>query len=79
MTEVLEIAPGTILSNLVAAGEIAQRAKVTHQAVSQWRTRYPDFPTPVRDLACGRIYWWPHVETWLIETNRLEQQPEGTQ
>lgn len=71
--QMVELRPGQTLPELVGSKEISVRAKVTRRAVSLWAQRHPDFPTPVAPLACGPVYWWPHVETWLRATNRLRK------
>ena len=37
----------------VGINEIADMAKVTRQAVANWRSRMSDFPRPVVELASG--------------------------
>jgi hypothetical protein len=52
-------------SNIVDMAEIARRAGTTPGTVRSWRTRHPDFPPPITDLAIGPIWLWPAVEVWL--------------
>ena len=67
----MKVEPGTELP-LVGLAEIAHRSgRRKASAVANWRDRYPDFPAPVSELACGPIFWWPHVEVWLRSTERL--------
>ena len=55
---------------LVGMMEIAMRAGVQRPVVSMWRTRHPDFPTPVAELSAGNVFWWPEVRDWLIKSGR---------
>ncbi len=55
---------------LVGLIEIAMRAGVRRPVASVWRTRHPDFPQPVADLAVGPVFWWPAVQAWLQQTGR---------
>lgn len=55
---------------LVGLIEIAQRAGVQRPVVSTWRTRYADFPAPVKELHVGPVFWWPQVRAWLEATGR---------
>ncbi|QXV61539.1 N-6 DNA methylase [Amycolatopsis sp. TNS106] len=52
-------------SSLVTAAEIAQLAKVTRAAVSNWRKRYPDFPQPSSGTGGRVLYARPEVDAWL--------------
>ena len=55
---------------LVGLIEIAQKAGVKRNTVTSWRDRHDDFPEPVKELAVGPIFWWPHVRDWLVHTGR---------
>ena len=57
--------------DLAGLSEIALRSGVRNTAVVNWMDRYVDFPATVADLKCGPIFWWPHVEEWLLDTDRL--------
>jgi chromosome partitioning protein len=50
---------------LVGINEIANMAKVTRQAVANWRARLPGFPKPIVDLASGPVFRRSHVRAWL--------------
>jgi hypothetical protein len=50
---------------LVGIHEVAAMAGVTSSAVSNWIARYTDFPEPVAELHCGRIYTRAEVQRWL--------------
>ena len=50
---------------LVGVHEIAEMANVRSSAVSNWRVRHADFPTPLVELASGPIFIRTDVERWL--------------
>jgi chromosome partitioning protein len=52
-------------NDLVGINEIADMAKVSRQAVANWRVRMADFPKPIVDLASGPVFRRSHVRTWL--------------
>ncbi|WP_170978664.1 Z1 domain-containing protein [Afipia massiliensis] len=56
--------------DLVGINEIASMAGVTSQAVANWRTRAPDFPLPMSELASGPIFRREQVRDWLKRNNR---------
>jgi chromosome partitioning protein len=49
----------------VGVAEIAQLAKVGVSAVSNWRSRYSDFPKPVQELNSGPVFSRLQIEAWL--------------
>lgn len=49
----------------VSPAEIARLAGVTRAAVSNWRKRYADFPTPIGGGARNALFALPEVRTWL--------------
>ena len=58
-------------SDLVGAPEIAERLGLARpQVVHNWRYRHEDFPTPLVELRQGNVWYWPDVESWLVETGR---------
>lgn len=59
--------------DLVSYIEIAYEAGVSRQAVTNWRTRHPDFPVPVAELKIGPVWLWADIREWLIKTGRLEK------
>ena len=72
---------GPDLLDLVAAGDVAQRAGVTVSAVRKWRARYSDFPAPLAVVGAGRraprgeaagtpVWAWAQVARWLETTGR---------
>ncbi|MGH9677158.1 MAG: helix-turn-helix transcriptional regulator, partial [Candidatus Acidiferrum sp.] len=52
-------------NNLLGIAEIADLAKVSKQAVSNWRSRYSHFPQPVQNLQSGPVWDREKVETWI--------------
>ncbi len=52
-------------NNLLGVAEIADLAKVSKQAVSNWRSRYSHFPQPVQNLQSGPVWDRERVETWI--------------
>ncbi|MGM9468463.1 N-6 DNA methylase [Streptomyces murinus] len=54
----------------VAAAEIARIAGVGPAAVSNWRRRYADFPTPVGGTAASPQFSLSEVVNWLEERGR---------
>lgn len=51
--------------DLVGINEIAEFAKVSRQAVANWRVRFPDFPKPIADLRAGPVFRATQVRAWL--------------
>src|SRR5579859_2668948 len=51
--------------DLVGINEIADIAKVSRQAVANWRVRFADFPKPVADLKAGPVFRVTQVRAWL--------------
>jgi chromosome partitioning protein len=51
--------------DLVGINEIAELAKVSRQAVANWRSRLADFPRPLVDLASGPVFQRSQVRAWL--------------
>lgn len=63
---------------IVGINEIADMAKVSRQAVVNWRARATDFPQPLRELASGPVFRQAQVRAWLIRNNRkLDQLQAG--
>lgn len=52
---------------LVGISEIAEETGNNHNTVANWPKRYADFPEPIAELRCGRIYLWSEIETWLAD------------
>ena len=51
---------------LIGIKEIADLAKVSKQAVANWRSRLSDFPRPISELASGPIFRRSQVIAWLV-------------
>jgi chromosome partitioning protein len=51
--------------DFVGINEIAEIAKVSRQAVANWRSRFSDFPKPVADLRAGPVFRATQVRAWL--------------
>ena len=51
--------------DLVGINEIAELAKVSRQAVANWRARFPDFPKPVAELRAGPVFRARQIQSWL--------------
>jgi chromosome partitioning protein len=51
--------------DLVGINEIAEMARVSPQAVANWRSRTSDFPKPIVDLASGPVFRRSQVRVWL--------------
>lgn len=56
--------------DLVGINEIATIASVSPQAVANWRTRSPDFPQPLKELASGPVFRRSQIRAWLKRNNR---------
>lgn len=56
--------------DLVGVTEIAVMLKVSTQRVSQLSAT-PGFPSPVAELAAGRVWRRTDVEQWARESGRL--------
>jgi chromosome partitioning protein len=50
---------------MVGLAEVAEMAGVSPAAVSNWRTRFPDFPEPVETLRAGPVFDRHQVRRWL--------------
>ena len=59
--------------DLVRVNEIAAMAKVSPQAVANWRVRLTDFPEPIRELASGPIFRRSQIRSWLKRHKRKRQ------
>jgi chromosome partitioning protein len=59
-------------NNLLGIAEIADFAKVSKQAVSNWRMRYDHFPRPMQNLQSGPVWEREKIETWVKSFNGEE-------
>ncbi|WP_067801152.1 N-6 DNA methylase [Nocardia beijingensis] len=57
----------------ITAAAIARLAGVGRAAVSNWRKRYPDFPSPVGGNAASPLFSRRQVLDWLIQTGKADQ------
>lgn len=57
--------------DLVGINEIAELAKVSRQAVANWRVRWSDFPKPISILASGPVFNRPQMITWMSGRRNL--------
>lgn len=55
---------------LVGINEIAAMAGVSSQAVTNWRSRSSDFPSPLSTLASGPVFRKSQIRAWLKRNNR---------
>ncbi len=51
--------------DLLGIKEIAEIAKVSRQAVANWRARFADFPKPVIELRAGPVFRARQIQGWL--------------
>ena len=54
-----------IEDDLLGINEIAELARVSKQAVANWRTRFPDFPKPIVELRAGPVFRARQIQNWL--------------
>ncbi|MFD6281395.1 N-6 DNA methylase [Streptomyces sp. NPDC060209] len=59
--------------SLVTAAEIARQAGVTRAAVSNWRRRYDDFPTPTTDSTSSPLFALSDVRAWLAKQHKGQE------
>ena len=63
---------------LLGLYEIAEMAGVNPSAVSNWRRRFSDFPTPVVELKSGPVFQENQVRLWLRKRQGDDLQNQGT-
>ncbi|MFG3710835.1 hypothetical protein [Micromonospora sp. NPDC047730] len=67
------------LEDLAALGDLASEFGVGNATVSNWTTRYPDFPRPLLELSTGPVYsrWqvrqWHDGRTWKASRNHQQR------
>jgi type I restriction-modification system DNA methylase subunit len=69
---------GLFSSQRVSVGQIADLAAVRPSAVSNWRSRYKDFPLPVESAPSGDLFDLGQVMAWLRGKGKDFQTPEAT-
>jgi type I restriction-modification system DNA methylase subunit len=52
---------------LVSLADVAEMARVSRPAVSNWRRRYPDFPHPVTETGATSLFRLGDLMTWMAE------------
>ncbi|MFJ2033738.1 N-6 DNA methylase [Streptosporangium sp. NPDC087985] len=62
-------------SATVAAADIARLAGVGRAAVSNWRRRFDDFPSPVGGTSSSPLFSLSDVEDWLRRQGKLAEVP----
>ncbi|MCT9934560.1 SAM-dependent methyltransferase [Planotetraspora sp. A-T 1434] len=62
-------------SATVAAADIARLAGVGRAAVSNWRRRFDDFPSPVAGTSSSPLFSLAAVEEWLRRQGKLAEVP----
>jgi hypothetical protein len=65
--------PAPEATPLVTGAEIARLAGVTRAAVSNWRRRYDDFPTPVGGGANSPLFDLAEVQAWLDKQRKGQE------
>jgi hypothetical protein len=65
--EAMDIGAAT---SLMGAGDIAQLAEVTVDAVHQWAKRHPEFRALAHETSAGLIWHRADVVAWLQRTGR---------
>jgi Z1 domain len=63
--------------DLVGINEIAVMAGVSSQAVTNWRARSADFPSPLSELASGPVFRKSQIRAWLKRNNRKLSEMKG--
>lgn len=51
--------------DLVGINEIAEMARVSKQAVANWRVRFQEFPAPIAELKSGPVFRRSQIRAWL--------------
>ena len=50
---------------LLSLADIASLAGVSRPAVSNWRRRYSDFPTPIQETSAAALFRPTEVQQWM--------------
>ena len=59
------------MGEIIGVYEIANMAKVTPAAVTNWAKRHNDFPTPVTAIQAGKFYDGDQVAAWLRKKGKI--------
>ncbi|MFI1518610.1 N-6 DNA methylase [Kitasatospora cineracea] len=62
-----------VVPPMVTAADIARLAGVTRAAVSNWRRRHADFPTPAAGTATSPLFSLTEVQQWLDEQGKGQE------
>ena len=60
---------------LITLADVAELAGVSRPAVSNWRKRFPDFPSPAAGTAGSPLYQLQEVEDWLRSRDKWVGRP----
>lgn len=66
-------------SALVSLADVAEMAGVTRPAVSNWRRRYPDFPTPERETGATSLFRLADLKRWMNKHGKRLEVPSTEQ
>jgi hypothetical protein len=64
---------------LVSQSDIADRAGLTTAAVSNWRRRFPDFPSPVQETGAVALFRQADVQRWMSRHGKRFDTPSVEQ
>ena len=64
---------------LVSLADVAELARVTRPAVSNWRRRYKDFPSPVQETGSVSLFRLEEIQTWLTKRGKRHVVPSARQ
>ena len=59
------------MEQLVGIAEIAQMLDVSSAAVTNWRSRFSDFPKPIAILKSGPVYKAEQIQKWNRRRNKM--------
>ena len=59
------------MGEIIGVYEIANMAKVTPAAVTNWAKRHDDFPTPVTEIQAGKFYDADQIAAWLRRKGKI--------
>ena len=64
---------------LVSLADIAELAEVSRPAVSNWRRRYPDFPTPEQETGATSLFRLADLKRWMSKHGKHLEVPSAEQ
>jgi len=59
------------MSDFIGLYEIAKIAGVTTAAITNWRKRFDDFPSPISDLKAGPVFSKSQIISWLRKRGKI--------